>query len=293
MKRLLIFISLLFLVKCTLISINKQKIFSVYLKPENIYNGEIVILNFENLKKNRTYKLELHSNRIYKYRIIPENKFTTFFLGIPLNSPSIVKLILKENNEVIWEQKIKLMSKKIDISKVIVKQKYVRPPRKFLSRIKKEAELIQKAKKIYSSAVYFKGKPVFPIEGGRITTPFGYKRIYNHSKESIHYGTDIAALKGTPIKSIFAGRVILIGNFYYTGYTVFINHGKGIISMYAHLSKIYVKEGDFVEKSQIIGTVGDTGRVTGPHLHISVYVNQVSVDPMCLYTLFGDGAKLY
>lgn len=263
----------------------KDELFSVYIKPETLYKGEIVILNLENLDSNNEYELVLYSKQIYKYRIIPDNQFTTFFLGIPLNSPDVIKISLKENSEIIWEHKFKLYSKRIDVSKVIVKQRYVTPPEEAIARIKKEKEMLQQAKKEYTAELYFKGKPLFPIESGRITTPFGYKRIYNHQKKSIHYGTDIAAPEGTPVKSILAGEVILTGEFYYTGKTVFINNGKGIITMYAHLSEILVEKDEFIEKGDIIGKVGQTGRATGPHLHISVYVNSIAIDPMCLFRI--------
>ena len=102
-------------------------------------------------------------------------------------------------------------------------------------------------------------------------------------KKSIHYGTDISAPRGTPIKSIFKGKVILADDLYYTGNTVMVHHGDGLISLYAHMNEIYVKQGQMVEKETVIGTIGSTSRSTGPNLHLSAYINEISVDPMSLY----------
>lgn len=290
MRQLLAIGLILILAGCaSLVRTEKDEILSVYIKPEILYKGEIVILNFENLDSDNEYELVLYSKQKYKYRITPDSRFTTFFLGIPLNSPDVIEIELKENSEIIWEQKFKLHSKKIDVSKVIVKQRYVTPPEKVIAQIEKERELIQRAKKEYTDEQYFEGKPVFPVKSGRITTPFGYKRIYNHKKKSTHYGTDIAAPEGTPVKAILAGEVILTGEFYYTGKTIFINNGKGIITMYAHLSEILVEKGDFVDKGKVIGKVGQTGRATGPHLHLSVYANRIAIDPMCLFRILKNG----
>ncbi|NIP38006.1 MAG: M23 family metallopeptidase [Candidatus Dadabacteria bacterium] len=118
-----------------------------------------------------------------------------------------------------------------------------------------------------------------------ITSQFGVKRIINKKKESTHRGTDYRGKTGTPIKSINSGIVELTDNHFYGGNTVVINHGLGLYSVYLHLSKTNVSTGEKINRGDIIGLVGSTGRASGPHLHLSVKLNGESINPESLYIL--------
>jgi murein DD-endopeptidase MepM/ murein hydrolase activator NlpD len=122
----------------------------------------------------------------------------------------------------------------------------------------------------------------------RITSGFGRGREFNGTVTSRHMGTDFAGATGAPVRAANRGVVRIVGSFYYGGNVVYIDHGNGLTSAYLHLSRQLVAEGDTVERGQVIGRVGATGRVTGPHLHLIVRYGRVTVDPLTLFALAGE-----
>ncbi len=116
-----------------------------------------------------------------------------------------------------------------------------------------------------------------PVKG-TISGSFAARRIFNNVPRSPHLGTDMRGAVGTPILAMADGTILFAEEQYYSGNAVWIDHGQGVLSMYGHLSKFSVKKGDTVKQGQKIGEVGATGRVTGPHLHLSLYIQGVAVD---------------
>ena len=158
----------------------------------------------------------------------------------------------------------------------------VTPPESVYKRIKKENNAIGKARAINSNLIYFKDKFIMPVEG-IISGVYGSQRILNGKPKWPHYGIDIAAKKGTMIKSSASGIVTMAeDDLYYTGGTVIMDHGHGISTIYSHLENILVSVGDKINQGDIIGTVGSTGRSTGPHLDFRVNWFQTRLDPMSL-----------
>ncbi|PWY50211.1 peptidoglycan DD-metalloendopeptidase family protein [Pseudomonas sp. RW409] len=118
-------------------------------------------------------------------------------------------------------------------------------------------------------------KPV----SGPLSSKFGVRRFFNGEERNPHAGLDFAVPAGTPIKTPAAGKVILIGNYFFNGNTVFVDHGQDFISMFCHMSKIDVKVGQQLARGGVVGKVGSTGRATGPHMHWNVSLNDARVDP--------------
>ena len=134
---------------------------------------------------------------------------------------------------------------------------------------------------------YWKEGFLLPVRG-RITTRFGTRRVLNGKPRSSHSGVDIAGKKGTPVKGANSGKVLLADDFYLSGNTIVVDHGWGVSTIYAHLDRINVQEGQEVKRGQVLGTVGSTGRSTGPHLHFGAFVRGSKVDPLRLVEVTRD-----
>ena len=162
-------------------------------------------------------------------------------------------------------------------------KKKVTPPEEFYARIKAENKLIGEAREIDSNLLFFKEKFIIPVDDAIITGVYGSQRILNGIPKWPHYGLDFAQKKGTPIKAMNNGIVTLSENdLYYTGGTLIFDHGHGVSTLYMHLDKIFVKVGDHIKKGDIVGTVGATGRATGPHLDIRLNWFGERLDPMSI-----------
>jgi murein DD-endopeptidase MepM/ murein hydrolase activator NlpD len=183
-------------------------------------------------------------------------------------------------------------NKKTKIIKKVLKRKYniqridglaeskVTPPESVYKRIKKENNAIGEARAINSDLLFFKEKFIMPVEG-IISGVYGSQRILNGKPRWPHYGIDIAAKLGTMIKSSGTGVVTMAeDDLYYTGGTIIMDHGHGISTIYSHLENVLVSVGDQINKGDVIGTVGSTGRSTGPHLDFRVNWFQTRLDPM-------------
>ena len=162
-----------------------------------------------------------------------------------------------------------------------VKRKHSNPPNDQIKRIQKESRLSKKAFTTFSNTHYSNHYQDFlkPAQGPT-SSPFGLKRFFNQQARRPHSGLDIAAPRGADIIAPAEGEIILTGNFFFNGNSIFIDHGQGLITMYCHMDKLERKQGDKVKAGDIIGKVGSTGRATGPHLHWTVSLNNSRVEPL-------------
>ncbi|RMG28846.1 MAG: M23 family metallopeptidase [Gammaproteobacteria bacterium] len=158
-------------------------------------------------------------------------------------------------------------------------RRQVNPTAEDLARIRRESARIHRALATFTPRAIPYPRFDWPVRGV-ISSPFGLRRFFNGQPRKPHSGIDIAAPEGTPIRAPFPGTVIEAGNFFFNGNSVFIDHGDGLITLYCHMQHIVVQPGQHVERGQVIGTVGHTGRATGPHLHWGVSLNDARVDPL-------------
>ena len=179
-----------------------------------------------------------------------------------------------------------VLSKKYPEQHITLKNKrQVNPEPDDVKRIEKELEVQVRAYRTFSPVTpsnLLLDKPV----DGPLSSKFGVRRFFNGEERNPHAGLDFAVPAGTPIKSPAAGKVILIGDYFFNGNTVFVDHGQGFISMFCHMSKIDVKVGDAVPRGGVVGRVGSTGRATGPHMHWNVSLNDARVDPAIFINAF-------
>ena len=172
-----------------------------------------------------------------------------------------------------------IKNKKYESQYLTIKNKrQVNPSKEDLKRIKKDSKEIRYALSLWTQSSQLPTEFLLPVKG-HLTSPFGLRRFFNKQPRKPHSGIDIAAPEGTPILAPMEGTVISTGNYFFNGNTVFLDHGNGLITMYCHMSKSNVKPGQKVKQGDAIGAVGKTGRVTGPHLHWSVSLNDTMVDP--------------
>ncbi|PID62602.1 MAG: peptidase [Ignavibacteriae bacterium] len=214
-----------------------------------------------------------------------------FAIGFDRDDTSSYQLIVKTQGTT-FLKKIILPKREYKIQRINkMKQKYVSPPKEVLDRIAKERKISQMARKKVGKIknVLFNSGFEKPIKGGRISSVFGSQRILNGVPKNAHNGIDIAVPRGTPVKAMADGKVLLSAdNFYYAGNYILIDHGLGLNSLYLHLSKSLVKEGQFVKKGEVIGKVGTTGRSTGPHLHWGVQWFGKRIDPNSIFSFTGE-----
>ncbi len=222
-------------------------------------NGSKVYIDKKEIKVSKDGYFAFGLDRDRKYDVVIESK----------NGEKIEKIIKK------------VKKRKYNIQRIDgLEEKKVTPPEEVYERIKNENKLIVAAREINSDLDFFKNKFIMPLDDAIITGVYGSQRILNGKPRWPHYGIDFAGDLGTPIKAMASGVVTLSENdLYYTGGTLIFDHGHGISTLYMHLDKIFVEKGDIVKQGDIIGTVGSSGRSTGPHLDVRLNWFGTRLDP--------------
>ena len=169
--------------------------------------------------------------------------------------------------------------KKYAVQRLTISNKaMVDPPPEVLERIENESKHLAKVRSTFTASNSTHGAFSLPADG-KLSSKFGLGRVLNGQPRSPHAGLDLAIDVGTPVVAAADGVLLDADDYYYCGKTAFIDHGNGLISMHCHLNEFIAKVGDVVKRGDVIGKSGVTGRITGPHLHWSIFLNTVSVDP--------------
>lgn len=184
---------------------------------------------------------------------------------------------------------LRVVPKQFRVRRLRVPAGFVDPPAEAIEQIKGDAAVLAEA---YArvSPKRWSGAFELPVDG-KPTSNFGTRSYYNGQPRSPHAGVDFVGAVGTSIRAANHGEVVVASPMYFTGNTIVIDYGDRLLSVYAHLSEMHAKVGDTVEPSTIVGLVGATGRVTGPHLHWSVRLNGARVDPLSLVTATANGER--
>ncbi|MGA9033572.1 MAG: peptidoglycan DD-metalloendopeptidase family protein [Sulfuricaulis sp.] len=201
-------------------------------------------------------------------------------VGLPLTlAPGPQMVTVRDSQGRTREYPFTVQSKEYAVQHLTLKNKrMVEPTEEDLARITREQAIIQHAFAAWTDETISSLRCLLPVHGP-VSSVFGLRRFFNNEPRQPHSGIDIAAPVGAPVVAPLAGTVIQTGEYFFNGKTVFLDHGQGLVSMFNHLSRIAVENGARVSQGQKIGEVGMSGRVTGPHLHWTVSLNNSRVDP--------------
>ena len=248
--------------------------FSYTLPRESAVPGGVKIL-----------KLDVHGNSVpyvdvdgRRALVVQDGSSWFAIIGIPLSAPLAPRQVIVHSGAARQELEFTIGDKQYASQSLKVAPGQVNLSKADLERVNRDKEIIEHAMSRWTDEPPETLRMPQPIPGVR-SSSFGMRRIFNGESRNPHSGMDIAAPVGTPVQAPLAGTVIDTGDYFFNGNTVFVDHGRGMISMYCHLSAIDVQPGQHVAAGTTLGKVGMTGRATGPHLHWGLSLNRAWVDP--------------
>lgn len=252
-------------------------LFCVSIFAQEVSSGQVLVLRFEYL--DRTKPVTFLDEILAPFPDPQAKKTSVVVLPIDYKAKVGSYTLNYFENGKQKSYKIEIKAKKYPQETLHVNPKKVKPPKKFENQIYAEYKQAMKIYKSSTQHVYWKKPFILPLHS-KVTSAFGNARIYNGKLHGYHSGTDFRAKVGTVVKASNDGVVVLAKKRYYAGGSVIIDHGFGIYSCYYHLSKINVKVGQKVVQNETLGLSGQSGRVTGPHLHFGIRINNINVDPL-------------
>jgi len=257
------------------------------LQPQLLVNGSVCLLTVHVAGKPRTVSAKwIDRDLVFS----PGPRGTWYSLaGVALETKPgtydlALEAVMEDGRTVRLTRPIAVHAARYKTSRLTVPQKYVTPDPETLQRIEAEKEIKKVAFAHVIPSPEWSGNFIAPVQT-EVSEAYGTSRTFNGKLATVHRGTDFRAPSDTPVHASNAGEVVLARELYYEGNCVIIDHGLGFMTLYMHLSKFEVKEGEKVEKGQRIALSGGTGRVTGPHLHMAVRWSGEYLDPLKLLAL--------
>lgn len=250
---------------------------TVQVTPTNPQLGDTISIVIQQLSGDSTPTVTM-DGKTYSLFSIGQNKFRALLPTTPLDKPGPRQL------QVTAETGVQNLTVNLQNRSFPTQSIWLSPDKNSIEGTDLEFDRVEEFKQLVTTEKFWNGPFLRPNQGP-VSTVYGVRRYYNgeFAEDYYHRGVDYADYNGSPVVAPAAGRVALVGlesqGFELHGNTVGIDHGQGVTSIFIHLSRIDVKEGDFVKAGQLIGAVGSTGASTGPHLHWGLYVNGQSVDP--------------
>jgi murein DD-endopeptidase MepM/ murein hydrolase activator NlpD len=282
-----VFLSIL-LLSGTAFAKQKEVSLKVSWFPKKVGQGDICVVKVLVPRGTRSLTGEFQEKKLSFYKVKKGRLFRTL-IGIDMETdPGIYKLVIlaksRSGRVVKGRYHIRIKEKDFGEQRLILPEEMVELDEETLKQVEEEGKKVKEIWIKERSDRLWRGKFIKPLDG-EITSPFGVRRILNELPRNRHNGVDLEAEMGEEILSSNAGIVVLVDELFFSGKSVVVDHGRGLYTMYFHLSRIDVEEGQRVKKGEILGLAGSTGRSTGPHLHWGVRLHGARVDPLSLLRL--------
>lgn len=268
--------------------VSAENHFRVESIPRGVKQGEVCLISILGPPSLKSIYVEFQGAK-FPLAFSEQNGTYEGLIGIDMDTrPATyeMKIVTTDSGSGIHLSNFSLKVEEVDfgIQKLSLPSAMVDLDRKTLERVNKEAGQLKSLFRVFRDERLWTGAFIRPVEG-ELSAAFGLRRIINGKRQTPHTGVDFRAEEGTPIWACNSGMVVLVGELFFSGKSVILDHGWGFYSMYFHLSEVLVKEEDRVDKGAILGRVGSTGRSTGPHLHWGIRMNGARVDPISLLNI--------
>lgn len=258
---------------------------SIRLSARSAAQGNLLRLEVQSGSTMADIKGEWNGKAIEFWPDAARKNLERALLGVDLETPAgghdvTIEARFADGGEATCRAMIAVSAGKFAVEKLQVAQQFVEPNAEEIARADKEGQRLREILASVTPERLWNGRFRLPLSGAHTAKNFGRRRVLNGQSRSPHTGVDIPAATGTPVLASQRGRIVLADNLFFSGNTVVVNHGLGVYTFYGHLSAIAVKQGDTVVRGALLGKVGATGRVTGPHLHWGLTVDGARVNPL-------------
>lgn len=255
------------------------------LRARSFQPGELVIVSIATPRAATSVTVRAFGKDVIAHRVSPTD--WEALAGIDLDLAPGDHDVSATVDGVVATKPVQVVSRAFPVRKLTVNPDFVNPPPRVAARIEEESRLIERVFAEAAADPLWQGPFLRPVPH-QANSRFGTRSVFNGEARSPHGGTDFLSPAGTPVRAPNAGRIVVARELFFAGNTVMIDHGAGLFSQLAHLSRIDVKEGELVKAGDVVGLVGATGRVTGAHLHWAVRASGARVDALSLLALLGE-----